>query len=219
MDNRERDAAIGLRSISKSYGEKKVLDNISLTVRRGEAVALTGESGCGKTTLLRIIAGLETADGGRLSLEGKEALALAPHRRNLAMVFQEATLWNHMTVYRNIAYGMKQKNKQAVQELAASLKIDGLLDRYPGEISGGQAKRVSLARAFASDRDIFLLDEPLSNLDDGTREMVLQFIRERYVGKKTMIYVTHDHKEADMLGCLKYEMREGKLVLGDQVRG
>ncbi len=218
MDNRERDTAIELCSVSKSYGEKAVLDKVSLTVRRGEAVALTGESGCGKTTLLRIIAGLEEFDGGRLYLEGKEALSLAPHRRNLAMVFQEATLWNHMTVYRNIAYGMKKKDKQVVQELAECLKIDGLLDRYPGEISGGQAKRVSLARAFASDRDIFLLDEPLSNLDDGTREMVLQFIRERYVGKKTMIYVTHDRAEADGLGCLEYGMREGKLAAGGQER-
>lgn len=212
MEDRE-DSMIRLCEISKNYGENRVLDRVTFTVDRGETVVLTGESGCGKTTLLRIIAGVESYNSGRLYLDGQEVTDdLAPHRRNIAMVFQEATLWNHLSVYGNITYGMKKKDRQLVQKIASGLKIQELLDRYPAEISGGQAKRVSLARAFASDRDILLLDEPLSNLDNETRESVLDMILETYASKKTILYVTHDRMEAGRLGCPEYRMENGKLL-------
>ncbi|HFI0618229.1 TPA: ABC transporter ATP-binding protein [Streptococcus suis] len=193
---------ITLENISKNYDEKQILKSISLKAADGQTLAVVGESGCGKTTLLRIIAGLEKSDTGTIEIDGIQMNEnVDPHERNIAMVFQDATLWNHMTVKRNITFGMKKVEESKVLDIAKAFGIDTLLNRYPEEISGGQAKRVSLVRALVSDKSILLLDEPLSNLDKETREEVLAYMKNNVCGKKTMLYVTHDENEVTYLDC------------------
>lgn len=191
-----------LENISKKYEDKQILESVSLKVDDGQTLAVVGESGCGKTTLLRIIAGLEKSDTGRVEIDGIQMNeCVEPHERNIAMVFQDATLWNHMTVKKNILFGMKKRDEDKVLAIAKTFGIDTLLERYPEEISGGQAKRVSLARAAASDKEILLLDEPLSNLDKETKEEMLAYLKKNICGKKTMLYVTHDEREVSYLDC------------------
>lgn len=193
---------IKIEEISKSYGTVQVLDHISLTVGDGQTIAVTGESGCGKTTMLRIIAGLEKSDSGSVWINGiRMNDRIEPYQRKIAMVFQDATLWNHMTVRKNITFGSSKKKDKKIAELADFFGVGDLLDRYPEEISGGQAKRVSLIRALASDRDILLLDEPLSNIDEDNKIRILAYMKEHVCGEKTVLYVTHDEKEVAQLGC------------------
>lgn len=203
LQEKERQIAlITLENISKNYDEKQILKSISLKAADGQTLAVVGESGCGKTTLLRIIAGLEKSDTGTIEIDGIQMNEnVDPHERNIAMVFQDATLWNHMTVKRNITFGMKKVEESKVLDIAKAFGIDTLLNRYPEEISGGQAKRVSLVRALVSDKSILLLDEPLSNLDKETREEVLAYMKNNVCGKKTMLYVTHDENEVTYLDC------------------
>lgn len=194
---------IRTEKVSKRYGDNLVLEGLCLRVEKGEAVAVVGESGCGKTTLLRILAGLDREYEGHVYLAGQPADKKTPQERNLAMVFQEPALWNHMTVEENILFPLGRKERKeagpSVAHICRELDIDGLMRRYPGEISGGQAKRVSLARALASGRDILLLDEPLSNVDAGTREKVMDFLKREYIGKNTIVYVSHDKGEVEYL--------------------
>ncbi len=202
---------IKISNVSKDYGEGAVLQAFSLEVALGEMVILLGESGCGKTTLLRILAGFEQADKGQIWLKGRLMEDnIAPNQRALAMVFQEPALWNHMSVLKNITYGMKEKNHQRVAEIMDALEIRGLEHRYPEELSGGQAKRVALARALAADREILLLDEPLSNIDEETKKKILAFIDKDYKGKKTILYVTHSKTEAEFFKCRQIRMDAGE---------
>ncbi len=198
-----RKTSIELKNITKSFGDNPVLEQFSLQVETGETVAIVGESGCGKTTLLRILAGIDREYSGEVWLDGVKSDDVQACDRGMALVFQEPTLWNHMTVCENILFSVTRSERHEAEErmlhICEKLGIEGLLARYPDEISGGQAKRVSLARAMVSNREILLLDEPLSNIDNETRERVMSFLREEYLGRKTLIYVSHDMGEVENL--------------------
>src|SRR5207253_6807311 len=182
----------------------------------GELMVLVGPSGCGKSTLLRMIAGLETITSGAVSIDGREVNEVAPKDRNIAMVFQSYALFPHLTVAQNIAFGLKVRKRPAaeierrVQATARALELDALLDRLPRALSGGQRQRVALARALVREPAVFLLDEPLSNLDAqlraSARDELEQF--QRRIGTTT-IYVTHDQVEAMGLGDRIVVMKAG----------
>lgn len=198
--------AIEVTNLCKQYSQE-VLKNFSLSVNEGEMVVLLGESGCGKSTFIRILAGLENADSGSVYLNGIFMdVRTPPNKRNIALVYQEPVLWNHMPVWKNIAYGMAKKDKNVIYELMNALEIGGLEKRFPEEISGGQAKRVALARALAADKGILLLDEPLSNIDEKTKLKNLEYLVQNYKDRKTILYVTHSKMEADFLGCRQIRM-------------
>lgn len=198
--------AIEVTNLCKRYSQE-VLKNFSLSVNEGEMVVLLGESGCGKSTFIRILAGLENADSGSVCLNGISMdERIPPNKRNIALVYQEPVLWNHMPVWKNIAYGMAKKDKNVIHELMDALEIGGLEKRFPEEISGGQAKRVALARALAADKGILLLDEPLSNIDEKTKLKNLEYLVQNYKDRKTILYVTHSKMEADFLGCRHIRM-------------
>lgn len=189
--------------LSVGYGATKVLHALDLSVRKGEFVALLGSSGCGKTTLLRTIAGFVKPAGGSVSVEGRDVTALAPDRRGMALVFQSYALWPHMSVAQNIGYGLKLKGMgraeiaRRVGDMEALLGLSGLGARKPAALSGGQRQRVALGRALAVDPRILLLDEPLSNLDARIRLKVRHDISalQKRLGF-TAIHVTHDREEA-----------------------
>lgn len=194
---------IKINHLNKKYGEQAIFKDFALEIVEHESLAVVGESGCGKTTLLRVLAGLDDEFDGEILLNGKDVGKTAPDDRNIALVFQEPALWNHMTVRENILFPIERKKWKAVkgklEYICEKLEIAELLSRYPDEISGGQAKRVSLARALISGKQILLLDEPLSNIDGDTREKVLTFLREEYVGKYTIVYVSHDMHEVESI--------------------
>lgn len=196
-------AFLSASDITVGYGGGTVLDRLSLEVERGEFVALLGSSGCGKTTLLRTIAGFNRPRSGQISLAGRDITTASPDRRNMAMVFQSYALWPHMSVAQNIGYGLKLRKtpREAIAarvgEIAAMLGLAGLEARKPGQLSGGQRQRVALGRALAVEPDVLLLDEPLSNLDARVRLSVRHEIRA--LQKRlaiTAIHVTHDREEA-----------------------
>lgn len=192
-----------LSEISVGYGNTRVLDNINLKVGKGEFVALLGASGCGKTTLLRTIAGFVTPTGGKVSVEGCDVTRQPPDRRGMALVFQSYALWPHMTVAQNIGYGLRLRKRPKseietrVAGIEALLGLQNLGSRKPGQLSGGQKQRVALGRALAINPEILLLDEPLSNLDARIRLTVRHEIRalQQRLGI-TAIHVTHDREEA-----------------------
>lgn len=200
-------AAVELRNLSKSFGARKktvhVIRSLSLSVRDGELLVVVGPSGCGKTTLLRIIAGLEAPDDGDVLIGGASMAGASPKDRDVAMVFQDFALYPHMTVRKNMAFGLKMRKTprdeiaRRVDETARWLGIEPLLDRKPGLLSGGEQQRVALGRAVVREPNAFLLDEPLSNLDARLRAEMRREIKSlhRRVGT-TMIYVTHDQDEA-----------------------
>lgn len=196
-------ADVILRSIVKKYGSHTIIDHLDLAIKEGEFVTLLGPSGCGKTTLLRMIAGLERVDEGDIIVGGIRYNALPAQERKIAMVFQSYALFPHMTVKKNIVFGLRIKKTpppQVAQKLdwvINLLHLKGFEDRLPREISGGQRQRVALARALVLDPDVLLLDEPLSNLDAALRETAIEELKRihRKVGK-TIIYVTHNQIEA-----------------------
>lgn len=191
---------IAVKNVGKAYGANTVFADVSFTVEDQKGMFLTGASGCGKTTLLRLIAGFDLDYTGEIRIDGRTMTEkIQPRERDIAVVFQEPTLWNHMTIRKNLVYGMKQKDDEAVQKIAEKLEIAELLDRYPEEISGGQAKRASLARALLADKKYLLLDEPLSNVDRKTKDIILDFLSEEVIGKKSVIYVTHDAEEMNRM--------------------
>lgn len=191
---------IAVKNVGKAYGANTVFADISFTVEDQKGIFLTGASGCGKTTLLRLIAGFDLDYTGEIRIDGRTMTEkIQPRERDIAVVFQEPTLWNHMTIRKNLMYGMKQKDDEAVQKTAEKLEIAELLDRYPEEISGGQAKRASLARALLADKKYLLLDEPLSNVDRKTKDIILDYLSEEVIGKKSVIYVTHDAEEMNRM--------------------
>ena len=196
-------ANVNLRELTKTFGATVAVNNVSLEVHDKEFVSLLGPSGCGKTTTLNMIAGLETPTRGEILIDGQSVTRIPAAKRDIAMVFQNYALYPHMTVHRNMAFALRIRNlpdatvQTRVLEAAAALGIGELLDRYPRQLSGGQRQRVALGRAFVRDPKVFLLDEPLSNLDAVLRvqtrsELKLLFSRL----ETTAIYVTHDQAEA-----------------------
>ena len=197
------DIAIELRGIGKSFGKTRVLDGIDLEVKTGEFCVFVGPSGCGKSTLLRLIAGLESATEGELLIGGQRMNDVAPSKRGLAMVFQSYALYPHMTVYQNLAFGLKLgrtergEAERRIKEAARMLQIEALLDRLPKHLSGGQRQRVAIGRAITRQPRMYLFDEPLSNLDASLRvSMRAELSRLHKQLQTTMVYVTHDQVEA-----------------------
>ncbi|MYN20746.1 sn-glycerol-3-phosphate ABC transporter ATP-binding protein UgpC [Rugamonas sp. FT107W] len=200
-------ASVSLQQIVKSYDKTPVIHGVDLDIADGEFMVFVGPSGCGKSTLLRMIAGLEDIGGGTLHIGGALSNDVAPAQRKLAMVFQSYALYPHMTVYENMAFALKLAGRKpaevaaAVERAAAILQIAPLLKRRPKELSGGQRQRVAIGRAIVRTPEVFLFDEPLSNLDASLRvQMRVEISRLHQELKTTMIYVTHDQVEAMTLG-------------------
>ena len=200
-------ACIQLEKVSKHYGSVRAVDEVSLAINDGEFMVLVGPSGCGKTTLLRMIAGLADTTQGRILFDSVDITGLPPGRRNVAMVFQNYALFPHMTVERNLSFGLRLRHarpgerREQVAEVARLLRIGPLLGRYPRELSGGQKQRVALGRALIRRPVAFLFDEPLSNLDPALRvEMRAEIKRLHERFPVTTVYVTHDQVEALTMG-------------------
>ncbi len=196
-------ASIRLQDIRKSYGDVGVLHGIDLEVADGEFLVLVGPSGCGKSTLLRCIAGLESITSGELSIGGRPVNDVAPRDRDVAMVFQSYALYPHMTVRRNMSFGLELRKvpqpeiDASVAEAARMLELQPLLDRLPKELSGGQRQRVAMGRAIVRRPAVFLFDEPLSNLDAALRAQLRVELKQlHHTLNTTMVYVTHDQVEA-----------------------
>ncbi|HZR94143.1 MAG TPA: sn-glycerol-3-phosphate ABC transporter ATP-binding protein UgpC [Gaiellaceae bacterium] len=210
---------IVLDHVTKEFGNGvRAVDDVELTIGDGEFMVLVGPSGCGKTTLLRSIGGLEKVTGGRIVIGDRDVTRLEPSQRDLAMVFQNYALYPHMTVAKNLGYGLrvrktpKKERDRRVHEVAKMLGLEELLDRRPGQLSGGQQQRVAMGRAIIREPQAFLMDEPLSNLDAKLRVSMrtsLQQLHSR-IGTTT-VYVTHDQVEAMTLGERVAVMRDGKL--------
>ena len=196
-------ADVRLEKVRKVYADAVILRDVDLQVRDGEFVVFVGPSGCGKSTLLRTIAGLETIDGGTLSIGGRVVNDVPPAERGIAMVFQSYALYPHMTLFDNMAFGLqiakvpKAEIERSVRAAARTLHIEHLLDRLPRDLSGGQRQRVAIGRAIVRQPEVFLFDEPLSNLDTALRvKMRYEFARLHEQLGTTMVYVTHDQVEA-----------------------
>jgi multiple sugar transport system ATP-binding protein len=210
---------IVLEDVRKEFGAGVVaVDDVSLTIGDGEFMVLVGPSGCGKTTLLRSIGGLERVTAGRIEIGERDVTKLAPAQRDVAMVFQNYALYPHMTVRKNLGYGLRvrktprQEAAQRIASVATLLGLDDLLDRRPGQLSGGQQQRVAMGRAIVREPAAFLMDEPLSNLDAKLRvgmRTSLQQLHERL--GTTTVYVTHDQIEAMTLGQRVAVMRDGRI--------
>ncbi|MFZ1685618.1 MAG: ABC transporter ATP-binding protein [Candidatus Zixiibacteriota bacterium] len=196
-------SGLSVKNLSKSFGGKKVLDNISLELPAGELLVVLGPSGCGKSTLLRIIAGLEEADIGEVYIDDRRVDKLRPRDRNVALVFQNYSLYPHMSVEKNLAFPLrvagvpKKEIAERVARIAEMLELQGRLDDKPAQLSGGQRQRVALGRAIIREPALFLLDEPLSNLDAELRlRMRQEIVKIQQTLKRTMLHVTHDQVEA-----------------------
>jgi multiple sugar transport system ATP-binding protein len=212
-------AEIVLDHVSKEFaGGVRAVDDVSLTIGDGEFVVLVGPSGCGKTTLLRTIGGLEKATAGRIEIGGRDMTRTAPGSRDLAMVFQNYALYPHMTVRKNLGYGLRVRRvnrterERRVREVAKLLGLEELLDRRPRQLSGGQQQRVAMGRAIIREPQAFLMDEPLSNLDAKLRVTMRTSLQQLH-GRLgvTTVYVTHDQVEAMTLGQRVAVMRDGKV--------
>ena len=211
-------AAISLHGITKTYGAALALDGVSLDVADGELLVLLGPSGCGKSTLLRVIAGLIDPDRGQVLVGGRGVTSLPPRERDLAMVFQSYALYPHLSVRRNLGFGLRARGRprvevaQKVSDAARRLGLEELLDRRPRELSGGQRQRVALGRAMVRDPAVFLMDEPLSNLDAQMRTATRAELADlhRSLGA-TFVYVTHDQVEAMTLATRIAVLSRGRL--------
>ena len=207
-----------LKSINKSYGSQAVLMDINLEVRDGEFVIFVGPSGCGKSTLLRSIAGLEDVSSGQVLINGKDVTVTPPSKRGIAMVFQSYALYPHLTVKDNMGLGLKQAGapkeqiESRVTRASSMLSLDPYLARRPAELSGGQRQRVAIGRALVRDPELFLFDEPLSNLDAALRVQTrLEIAKLHRELKATMIYVTHDQVEAMTLADRIVVLNAGRI--------
>ncbi|UYN99913.1 MAG: ABC transporter ATP-binding protein [Devosia sp.] len=212
-------AEIVIKNVAKRFGSFTALHSIDLTISDQEFMVLLGASGCGKTTLLRIIAGLETPSQGEVWIGGRRVDHLPPRERGIAMVFQNYAVFPHLTVFENIAFGLRMKKlpqaevEKRVTRTAELMHIEQLLKRYSGQLSGGQRQRVAVARALAMEPDVILMDEPLSNLDALLRlEMRAELKGVLANSKTTTIYVTHDQVEAMSLADRISVMNGGKIV-------
>jgi ABC-type Fe3+/spermidine/putrescine transport system ATPase subunit len=218
---------INLERISHSYKSKEVLNNLSLEIEDNKLTCLLGGSGCGKTTILRLIAGLEIPKSGKIIIERKtatenEQILIQPYQRNIGFIFQDLALWPHFTVYKNIAFGLverKEKNvKEKVLNMLKFFGLDNYAHKYPHQLSGGQKQLVAIARSLVLKPKILLMDEPLANLDVKLKRKILGHI-ENLKSKfdLTIIYVTHDHKEAFAIADKIIVMDEGKIVASGTV--
>ena len=212
-------AEIQIKNVEKWFGSYQALKSIDLTISDQEFMVLLGASGCGKTTLLRIIAGLETASQGEVWINDRRIDHLAPKDRGIAMVFQNYAVFPHLTVFENIGFGLRMQRrpnhevKARVERNAELMHIEQLLGRYSGELSGGQRQRVAVARALAMEPDVILMDEPLSNLDALLRlEMRAELKGVLAESKTTAIYVTHDQVEAMSLADRISVMHQGRII-------
>jgi len=212
-------ATLELRDLTKKFGSFTAVDGMNLSVAEGEMIALLGGSGCGKTTTLRMIAGFTEPWSGSILVDGKDVGRIPPYKRNIGIFFQNYALFPHMTVWENVAFGLKlqklpkEEIRSRVEGILALVKLVGLDGRYPRELSGGQQQRVALARALVTHPAILLLDEPLSNLDAKLRvEMQVEIKRIQKELGITTIIVTHDHEEAVSLADRVIVMNAGKIL-------
>jgi len=214
--------SIEVKNITKTFGAFKALDQVTLKVETGELIALLGPSGSGKTTLLRIIAGLETPDKGEILFHGQDAKLKQTKDRNVGFVFQHYALFRHMTVFENIAFGLRVKPKAIrpsgeqikakVHELLNLVQLDWVANRYPSQLSGGQRQRIALARALAIEPRVLLLDEPFGSLDAKVRKELRQWLRRFHDDLHiTTLFVTHDQEEALEVADKIVVMNEGKI--------
>lgn len=219
MSTREPPAAIEVRNLTKRFGSVVAVRSVNLSIAEGEFFSLLGPSGCGKTTTMRIMAGFEEPDEGNVLLRDQDVTYVPPNRRNVNMVFQAYELFPHMTVFDNVAYGLKRKHvarseiRQRVSQMLQVVHIDSLELRFPRELSGGQQQRVALARALVNEPAVLLLDEPLSALDVKLRkamQLELKAIQHRL--RTTFIYVTHDQEEALVLSDRIGIMNHGRVL-------
>ncbi|MCI8441910.1 MAG: ABC transporter ATP-binding protein [Provencibacterium sp.] len=206
-----------LKEIRKSFGEAQVLRGISLCIHKGEFITFLGSSGCGKTTTLRIIAGLETPDSGSVLLDGRDVTALEPNKRDVNTIFQNYALFPHMNVFSNIAYSLKLRRvpkeeiRHRVKEMLSLVQLEGFERRMPNELSGGQRQRVAIARAVINNPSVLLLDEPLGALDLQLRRQMQQELKK--LQKKlgiTFLYITHDQEEAINMSDRIVVMNDGR---------
>ncbi len=207
---------LDINNVTKSYGNVEVLHRVDIAVEEGEFLVLVGPSGCGKSTLLNMIAGLEDITSGEIGINGRVVNGVHPSNRNIAMVFQSYALYPNMTVGQNITFGLemhgvpKPERDKAMTDVAKLLQIEQLLDRKPGQLSGGQRQRVAMGRALVRDPDVFLFDEPLSNLDAKLRVDMRTEIKKLHEKlKTTIVYVTHDQIEAMTLSTRIAVMYQG----------
>ena len=211
-------AKVVIENLTKHFGDVVAVDDLTLEIVDREFLTLLGPSGCGKTTTLNIIAGLEDPTSGRVFFDDDDVTNVPPERRDIAMVFQTYALYPHMRVYDNIAFGLRMRRTptdemdQLVQEAAKAMEIDHLLRRKPRELSGGQRQRVALARAIVRNAHVFLLDEPLSNLDAKLRVTMRTELKRLHAElEKTFVYVTHDQAESLIMSDRIVVLNEGKL--------
>jgi sulfate transport system ATP-binding protein len=210
--------AIEARDVTKRFGDFVALDNVSVEVESGSLTALLGPSGSGKSTLLRVIAGLERPDAGEVFISGKEATALAPQKRGVGFVFQHYAPFKHMTVWENVAFGLKIRRRPKdevrarVELLLELVQLGGLGKRYPAQLSGGQRQRMALARALAPEPDVLLLDEPFGALDARVRAELREWLRRLHDEVHvTTVFVTHDQEEALELADRIVVMNRGRV--------
>lgn len=214
--------SILVQHIQKSFGPTKVLDGIDLSIASGELVSLLGPSGCGKTTLLRIIAGLESADQGRIQLDGTDVTDWGARERQVGFVFQHYALFRHLSVFENVAFGLRVKPRRerpsedtirhTVSHLLERVQLDHLKDRYPAQLSGGQRQRVALARALAIEPRVLLLDEPFGALDAKVRKELRKWLRRLHDDLHvTSVFVTHDQDEALEVSDTVVLMHQGRI--------
>src|SRR5256714_13435289 len=211
-------APVGLDGVRKSFGDREVVHGVSCEVGDGELVVVVGPSGCGKSTLLRMVAGLETISAGTVAIDGRIVNGVEPKDRDIAMVFQNYALYPHMSVYDNMAYGLRMRRmsrddiKRRVEHAAGILQLEELLDRKPRQLSRGQRQRVAMGRAIVRDPKVFLFDEPLSNLDANLRvQMRVEIKRLQQELATTSLYVTHDQVEAMTLADRLIVMNAGNV--------
>jgi len=218
------ETTIKINNLTKKFGDVVAINNVSLEIEPGSFLTLLGPSGCGKTTLLRCIAGLEEPDGGEIYIGDKlvfsydQGISLPPGQRELGLVFQNYALWPHMKVDKNITFALeiqkmpKDEMQQRMKEALAEVQMEGYEDRYPREMSGGQQQRIALARMLAYRPKVFLMDEPLSNLDARLRmDMRSEIKRLHHMAGATTVYVTHDQVEALTMSTTIGIMKEGVL--------
>jgi len=212
---------IKLNNISHSYGEKSVLHNLNLSIEANQLTCLLGGSGSGKTTILRLVAGLEVPQSGEIVIENKtvtenEQILVPPHQRNIGFVFQDLALWPHFTVYKNIAFGLTEKKQDNVKDkVFKMLDFFGIgehAEKHPHQLSGGQKQLVAISRSLVLEPKILLMDEPLANLDVKLKSKMLEYIKTlKQNFNLTIIYVTHDHKEAFAIADNIVLLEKGKI--------